>query len=219
MAPALRSPLARPTAIAEPGTSVWGGKASRRGEAGALTSVRPCRAAARVNTVPTAGDRPPRLIGAARVRARRIVCGRRLTGTAGSTGSPRTSSIGVARAVKPPYSPIASEIAPAIRPPHVIGDPEKPGPRPVRSIATPDARKRMRGASAPRSPAMTSRTCTSNVLTAVPATTERAVHAIPGRTSPSGMTGSPAAWAGPADRSTSATARMGRAQRMAGAAA
>ena len=44
---------------------------------------------------------------------------RRATGVpcGASGGLARISSIGVARTVLPPYSPIASEIAPALRPP------------------------------------------------------------------------------------------------------
>jgi hypothetical protein len=68
----------------------------------------------------------------------------------------------------PPYSPIDSEIAPMTRPSQVIGEPLKPGPRPVRSTAGPETLKRMRGACAAGSPPMTSMTSTANVLIAVP---------------------------------------------------
>ena len=102
------------------------------------------------------------------------------------------SSIGVASTTLLPYSPMPSEIAPALRPPHRIGDPEKPGPTPVASTAGPETRMRMRAPPTAGSSAITSITSTSKAVIAVPRITERPVQRIPGRTSASGMIGSAA---------------------------
>jgi len=106
------------------------------------------RRPAACNAEATRGESPPKLSGAAIRRARATTSGRRRALAGTSTGSPRTDSIGVASAVLPPNSPIPSEIAPAIRgvpsaSGQRIGEPEKPGPIPVRSIAGPSARNRM----------------------------------------------------------------------------
>jgi hypothetical protein len=121
-------------------------------------------------------------------------------------------SMGVASTTLLPYSPMPSEIAPALRPPHRIGEPEKPGPTPVESTAGPETRMRMRGPPAAGSSAITSITSTLKLAIAVPRTTDRPVHCIPGRTSLSGMVGSAPCAAGVATaklrRTTEAARRI-----------
>ena len=119
----------------------------------------------------------------------------------GSTGSPRIAWIGVARTVLPPYEPTVSEIAPAIRctpsaPGQMTGEPEKPGPTPVASTAAPDSVTRIRERRTSRGSLRIPSTCASKVEMSVPSTTERTLHDMPIRTSPSGIVGSPAACAG-----------------------
>jgi len=62
---------------------------------------------------------------------------------------------------------------------HEIGEPEKPGPMPVASIAGPDARNRMNGARAALSPATTSRISMSKLTMSTPLTTDLATHRMP----------------------------------------
>ena len=128
----------------------------------------------------------------------------------GARGCSRSiSSIGVASTTWLPYSPIASEIAPALRPSQRIGEPEKPGPTPVASTAGPDTRTSMRGPLRPDSAAITSMISTSNDEIAVPRITDRPVQDMPGRTSASGTIGS-AADAGGAAANIRATIRRDR---------
>ena len=131
--------------------------------AGAAMSVRPALRAARTNARASAGRRPAIVSGPARLRAPmtrvRVPAG-------GSGGWARIASIGVARPMRPPYSPIVSEIAPMLRatpsaPVQSTGEPEKPAPRPVASIAGPDTRTMMRAAP-PRPRSRTSTTSTPN---------------------------------------------------------
>ena len=73
----------------------------------------------------------------------------------------------------------ALEIAPALRPSQITGEPEKPGPMPVSSTAGPDTRIRMRGPLNPASGAITSRISTSKDEIVVPWITDRPVQLIP----------------------------------------
>jgi hypothetical protein len=115
--PALTSPLARPAAIDAPGRSCWNGNAAARGRPGAAYNSCFPRAAARVKTRATCGESPVMLSGARSWRALRAgVCEAGRVPTGGSTGWPRICSIGVATAIRPPYSPTLSEIAAATRP-------------------------------------------------------------------------------------------------------
>ena len=130
-------------------------------------------------------------------------------------GSRSISSIGVTSTTWLPYSPMLSEIAPALRrtppaPGHRIGEPEKPGPIPVASTAGPDARTRIRGPESPACAPITSITSTSNCEIAVPRTTDSPTHCMPGRTCVSGMIGSAARAAGASARATRADNRTRR---------
>jgi hypothetical protein len=152
---------------------------------------RPARRAARTKLAASDGRRPAIVSGVARRRAPAI------SGTAagGSGGWASIASIGVASAVRPPNSPIVSEIAPAVRatpssPEHRTGEPEKPGPRPVASTAGPETRTRIRALRG--SVPMTSRISTANRDTCVPRTTVSPVQRAPGLTSASGMIGAAA---------------------------
>jgi hypothetical protein len=181
--------------------------------------VRPARAAAAWSTRPTAGATPPSVSGSPIGRAPRSTAAARALvaarGPGGSTGWPITGAIGVARTVLFPNAPIVSEIAPAILgtpsgPGQVTGEPEKPGPIPVASTAGPETVSRIRAAAGSEPPERTSSTRASKVAISVPRTTEAAVQAIPGRTSPSAIVGGPAAraaLAGARSRSRRATAR------------
>ncbi len=83
--------------------------------------------------------------GVASGSAARSSAGSRRAEAGGEGGRSRTMpSIGVASATSLPYSPRPSEIAPALRPSQITGEPEKPGPIPVESTAGPETRMRMR---------------------------------------------------------------------------
>ena len=181
-----------------PGAGGICGKFVPVGADGVAYTTRPVAFPAAVTAEATGEESPPKLSGSLIGRARATMPGRARALAGTSTGSPRTDSIGVASAVFPPYSPMPWEIAPAM--PTVpsargqrIGEPEKPGPMPVRSIAGPSARKRMYGVLAAASPAMTSTMSMPNVVGVTPCTTEEASQRIPGFTSGSGMIASPAA--------------------------
>ena len=110
------------------------------------------------------------------------------------TGSANIVPIGVSSTRRLPKSPVANATAPAIAVPpsgagQLTGEPLKPSATPVSSTTGPDARARI--CAAVPDP-ITSRIVTSKVEMSVPCTTVRAVHTIPGCTSPSGNVGSPA---------------------------
>ena len=132
----------------------------------------------------------------------------------GASGrSPSIASIGVASTTLPPYSPIASEMAPITRGTpaasgQLTGEPEKPGPMPVSSTAAPLARTRMRGSSVDGSPLTTSSTSTSKRAMSVPRTTDAPVQRMPAATWPSGMIGSAADAAGAPARAAASAARI-----------
>ena len=189
-----RSPVASVAATDAPGASSCLGKPPS-GPAGAASTVRPASRAARVRRPRVRRERPDTASGEASGSAD-------LDAPAACGGASRSiSSIGVASATWPPYSPTLSEIAAAVRGATApagqrMGEPEKPGPMPVASTAGPDTRTSRRGPLRPAWAPITSRISTSNCAIWVPRTTDRAVHLMPGLTSDSGMIGSAACAAG-----------------------
>ena len=101
-APAVMSPLASPTAIEAPGTSCWGGNEVVTGAKGAVVRRRCARAEALRKARATGSERPPTAMGAASGFLWRAALEFFLVPLGGSTGRPRTDSIGVASATWPP---------------------------------------------------------------------------------------------------------------------
>ena len=179
------------------------------GPAGATSSGRFACRAARSTSVLAGPVSPDTVSGVWSGRAARSSAGSRraLAGAVGRSSS--MPSIGVASATWLPYSPSPSEIAPALRPSQITGEPENPGPIPVSSTAGPDTLIRMRGPLSPASGAITSRISTSKDEIVVPLITDSPVQRIPCRTSDSGMIGSAARAAG-TTTSSMATGRSSR---------
>ena len=127
-----------------------------------------------------APDSPDTMSGVWSGRAARSSAGSRRALAAAPAGrSFSIASIGVASATWLPYSPRPSEMAPALRPSQIIGEPENPGPMPVASTAGPDTRTSRRGPPEAGVRAITSRISTSNEEISVPLTTESAVQTHP----------------------------------------
>ena len=111
------SPLEYPTATAEPGCSVCGGKLPS-GPGGTASTGRPAFAAAFVSAFASGAFSPLTESGAAigfALRDRRLHPRRRRPRSARRPGVPRIASIDVASATLPPYSLTDCEIAPITR--------------------------------------------------------------------------------------------------------
>ena len=161
--------------------------------AGTAVTIRPARRPARWSTDSTDGESPPTVSGPSSGRPRIVNRGAE---DGGVTGSPSICSIGVASATRLPYSPIPSEMAPALRGVPVlslqkIGEPDMPSATPVVSTAGPETLIRIRG---PSTGSWTmSITWTLNGEIVVACTTVSPVQSIPACTCESGMIGPPSA--------------------------